>query len=311
MKKNILSSYLKSIIQYGNISQAAKALFISQPYLSRKVKEAEEEFGVKLINRDQSPITLTYAGERFLDYLNRAELLYLDLEREMQAISQKKKGRLRLGINSILGSQTLHKLLPKYMSAYPGIKIELVEESAKGIELLLEQRKVDISLTLLPAKYPVTNSSISFKKLYQETMLLVIPNGHRLYNEKQTKITPFPFNYQTLNKESFILLHPSLGLRQVTDEIFKMYHFFPEILLETLNVENAFKLSNSGIGLTIIPDSIKENNLPTKSNFYTIGTPPYKNNVVIAYLKAETLSDPALAFLNLAEEYIKLENYHN
>ena len=63
--------YLEAVGRFGSISRAAKHLYISQPYLSKFIKDIETELGVTFINRESSPITLTYAGERYLDYMNQ------------------------------------------------------------------------------------------------------------------------------------------------------------------------------------------------------------------------------------------------
>jgi LysR family transcriptional regulator, cyn operon transcriptional activator len=73
---------------------------------------------------------------------------------KIKAITNMKKGRLRLRINRILGSHTFDNLLPQYISKYLGIEIELIEESAIEMEVLLLQRKIDICLNILPIFNP-------------------------------------------------------------------------------------------------------------------------------------------------------------
>jgi LysR family transcriptional regulator, cyn operon transcriptional activator len=302
MVKDLSADYLKAIVEHGNISNAARALYISQPYLSRFIRNLEEELGVELINRNVSPLTLTYAGERYLSYIKEIEQMYLKMQHEIESISNMKKGRLKLGINPILGSHTLYNLLPEFIKNYPGIEIELVEESAHEMEALLLERKIDICLNLLP----IFNSDIIYENLYDEKIFLVIPPGHKYYNANQNTISHIPFHPNHLDGEKFILLKNGLGLRRLTDEIFNKYSIRPNIVIETQNVESAFRLANNGVGLTIIPECIiTRDNLQTDSNCYTIGNPIFKNNVVVSYKKDELLSAPAQAFLNMAKEKYK------
>lgn len=127
MAKDLSGEYVRAIAEHGNFSNAARALFISQPYLSKFIKKLEDDLGVELINRNETPITLTYAGERYLTYIDEIEKTYLSMKYEIEAITNMKKGRLKIGINPILGSHTLYNLLPQYMSTYPGIEIDLIE----------------------------------------------------------------------------------------------------------------------------------------------------------------------------------------
>lgn len=303
MTRDISSKYLRALVEQGNFSNAARALFISQPYLSKFIKKLEDDLGVELINRSGTPITLTYAGERYLAYMDEMDEIYLNMLYEMQSINNMKKGRLKLGINPVLGSHTLYNLLPQYISTYPGIEIALVEEASNFIEQSLLQREIDICLNMLP----IFNPAIVYERLYEENLLLVVPKGHRYYRPDQgSKITEFPLDKQNLSGEKFILTKQGYGsLRRLTDEIFYHYSIKPSILLETTNLENAYRLANSGVGLTFIPEVLLKNNLPSQSNYYTIGKPPVKYSVVVAYKKGEALSAPALAFLNMAKENYK------
>jgi DNA-binding transcriptional LysR family regulator len=303
MSNHISGKYLRALVEQGNFSNAARTLFISQPYLSKFIKKLEDELGLELINRVGTPITLTYAGERYLAYMDKMDEIYLNMIHEMQSINKMKKGRLKLGLNPVLGSHTLYNLLPQYMSAYPGIEIALVEEASNFIEQSLLQREIDICLNMLP----IFNPDIMYESLYEERILLVVPKGHRYYRPEQGRnIVDFPLDTHSLTGEKFILTKQGHGsLRRITDEIFYNYSIKPHILLETTNIENAYRLANSGVGLTFIPEVILKNNLPSQSNYYTIGKPPFKYSVVVAYKKGEPLSAPALAFLNMAKENYK------
>ncbi len=84
--KDLSREYVQAIIDYGNISHAAKALYISQPYLSKFIKNLEQELGVEIINRKTTPVTLTYAGERYLYYMNKVENTVQKMQHEMQGI---------------------------------------------------------------------------------------------------------------------------------------------------------------------------------------------------------------------------------
>ncbi|MCQ6277444.1 LysR family transcriptional regulator [Bacillus sp. V3B] len=302
MTKDLSSEYLRAIAEQGNFSSAARALFISQPYLSKFIKKLEDDLGVELINRNETPITLTYAGERYLAYMGEIEKTYRNMKYEIEAITNMKKGRLTLGINPILGSHTLYDLLPQYIFTYPGIEIDLVEETSIVIEQLLLQRKIDICLNMLP----IFNPDITYENLYEEKIFLVVPEGHKYYSsDLGHNIVHFPMDTQSLTGEKFILLKQGLGLRRLTDQFFYDHSIKPDIILETTNIENAYRLAANGIGLTIIPEVILKNNELSKSNIYTIGKPPIKYNVVVAYKKGEVLSAPALAFLNMAKDNYK------
>jgi len=203
--KDLSVNYLKAVIEHGSISQAAKALFISQPYLSKFIKTLEEELGVEVLNRQVAPMELTYAGERFLHYMNDVEVTIQKMMIELQAISNMKKGRLKIGVSPILATYTLYKFLPYFMKRYTGIEIELVEESAATLELLLLQNKIDVCVNSLP----ITNPDIQYEYLYEEYNYIVIPSNHSLYQKNPSEEE---LDLALLDGQKFILAKPGIGL---------------------------------------------------------------------------------------------------
>ncbi|MGE7664477.1 LysR family transcriptional regulator [Ureibacillus composti] len=299
MKEDLTIEYLQAIEEYGNISHAANALFVSQPYLSKYLKNLETKLGVELINRQVTPLTLTYAGELYISYMKDIQKTYEKMQHELESISHLKKGRLTIGINPILASHTLYKFLPDFMSKYPGIQIELEEVTASEMESLVLQNKIEICINMLP----ITNKDLVYETLYEEDFYLVIPRNHELFDQNNTKPIHVPFNPSRLNNEKFILLKPGLGLRRFTDQIFEKYNIKPQIVLETNNIENAFRLAKNGAGLTIIPEGVvTRDQIKVNSNLYTLGNPTYKNKIVISYKIDNVLSPAAKAFLDFTKE---------
>lgn len=140
--------------------------------------------------------------------MNEIEQTYIKMHHEIESISNMEKGQLKLGINPILGSHTLYNILPEFILNYPGIKIELVEETANDMESLLLDGKIDICLNMLP----IFNQEIVYEILYEEKLYLVIPPNHKHYNPDQKPISHIPFNPHLLDGEKFILLKKGLGL---------------------------------------------------------------------------------------------------
>lgn len=295
--KDLHTNYLKAIAEHGSISQAAKALYISQPYLSKYIKTLEEELGVEVLNRQVTPMELTYAGERYIHYMNKAEDSIQMMLNELQGISNLKRGRLRIGISPILATYTLDKFLPHFMKRYDGIEIELIEESAADLEALLLQNKIDVCVTSLP----ITNPDIQYEFLYEEYNYIVIPSNHPLFEETQADELDLP----RLDGQKFILAKPGMGLRRFTDTVFAYYNIRPKIVLETLNVENALRLANKGIAITIVPQSVIECVVLTdKANLYPLKNPGFKSHIVVSYQKNARLSPASIAFIEMAKKEI-------
>lgn len=295
--KDLSTSYLKAIAQYGSISSAAKELYISQPYLSKYIQKLEKELGVEVINRQSTPVTLTYAGERYLSYMSDVESTIQKMLNELHSLSSLKKGRLKIGVSPFLSTYTLYKFLPDFMQRYPGIEIELVEDATETLETLLIQNQIDICFNSLP----ITNHEIVYEHLYDEYNYIVIPPNHPLY-----KKSPSPdeeFNPSILDGQRFILAKPGLGLRRFTNQVFSVYHIHPKIVLETSNTENALRLANKGVAITIVPQSVIESAAEKiEANLYPLKDPAFKSKIVLSYWRNAQQTPAAKAFIEMAME---------
>lgn len=294
--KDLSTQYLKAIAKYGNISNAAKSLYISQPYLSKYIQRLEKELGVEIINRQATPVTLTYAGERYISYMNDVDNVIQNMLNEIHGISNLKKGRLKIGVSPFLSTYTLYKLLPDFMQRYPGIEIELVEDATETLESLLIQNQIDVCFNSLP----ITNHEIIYEHLYDEFNYIVIPPNHPLYKKK-----PSPdedFDPSILDGQKFILAKPGLGLRRFTNQVFSEYHIHPKIVLETSNTENSLRLANKGVAITIVPQCVIESAaVKLEANIYPLTDPAFKSHIVLSYRKDSHLTPASLAFIEMAK----------
>jgi len=114
--------YIKTIVDEGSISKAAKKLYVTQPSLSHCLMHAEEALNTKLFLRNPSGLTLTYAGEKYYRFATQVLHLFNDLKMEIADISDMKKGRISVGTTVFLGTIVLPCILPKFKQAYPNIE---------------------------------------------------------------------------------------------------------------------------------------------------------------------------------------------
>lgn len=164
--------YFRVAAEELSFTNAAKRLFISQQSLSNHISRLENEFGVILFNRTQ-PITLTEAGKSL--YASSKVLLHQkeQIEKSMQDIRDFRKGELTLGISTSRGAVMLPKILPKFRSAFPQIKLNLVEGTTKEINQALFEGRADLCIGFAindPEK-------VHEELLHTESLVCVIPNS--------------------------------------------------------------------------------------------------------------------------------------
>ena len=162
-------SYFTTIVNEGNISQAAKKLNISQPPLSHQMKLLESELGVTLFERGSRRIRLTPAGKTFYD---RA-LAILDLSQaartELTAQKQEIQGVVRLGIiSSAVEFVTRHYLAP-FRRSYPKALFELHESNSYHLLDLLHSNQIDLAVI----RTPFAKAGLEMQTLPPEAFLAI------------------------------------------------------------------------------------------------------------------------------------------
>src|SRR5690606_33509574 len=106
----------------------------------------EKELGVLLFQRSTNSVELTHAGERFVEKAQKILDMAEQLKKEMEDISQMKRGKLIVGSLPITGSHILPLVLPVFQAKYPEIEVVLTEDTSAHLELLTLQGKTDLSL---------------------------------------------------------------------------------------------------------------------------------------------------------------------
>ena len=160
--------YIQTIVDKNNLTKASKELFVSQPYLSKFIKNINDELGIEILNKSNNDIQLTFAGERYIHYLK-----------------ENKKGEIRLGINPAIATSMLYKVIPAFKKDYPDIDIKLFENTQDKSEDMIIKNKLDIVIGMKPIVY----KNLSYNIIYSEKMYLFVPKINSIYNPKIKEIT--------------------------------------------------------------------------------------------------------------------------
>ena len=152
-----------TVAKTGNISHAAKELFISQPAISKAVSKLEESLGVTLFRRSSRGVTLTPEGRVLYDHVSTAFSALEQGESELRRIQNFNIGQIRFGCSDTLCRYVLLPYLKGFIAENPHIRILIQsQDTAKNISLL-EQQQIDIGLI----SEPKNRKSISFYPVMQ------------------------------------------------------------------------------------------------------------------------------------------------
>ena len=143
-----LSSYriFYTVANTGNISKAAKELYISQPAISKSIQKLEESVGCKLFSRSSRGVVLTDEGKLLYEHVSEAfETLTMGEEKLKRSI-ELGVGHLKIGVSSTLCKYLLLPYLKEFIRQNPHISISISCQSTNDTLKLLEDNKIDIGL---------------------------------------------------------------------------------------------------------------------------------------------------------------------
>ncbi|OIR02930.1 HTH-type transcriptional activator CmpR [mine drainage metagenome] len=129
-----------------SFNKAAEKLFISQPAVTKHIKELELHFKTTLFNRTNKKVSLTEEGKLVKLYAENVFKQYSQLEFDLNLIKNKTKGKLRLGASTTISQYILPEILAKFHARFPELKISLTNGNSSEIEMLFSQNKIDLGI---------------------------------------------------------------------------------------------------------------------------------------------------------------------
>ena len=135
-----------AVAEHLSFSNAATALFISQPAVTKHIKELEQKAGIALFVRQGSHVFLTKAGTLLYDHLQRISQLYSELDDEISSLKGASEGSLCLGASSTIAQYVLPKVLSDFQRRHPKLQVSLVSGNSLAMERLLLNHEIDVAL---------------------------------------------------------------------------------------------------------------------------------------------------------------------
>lgn len=249
--------YFVAVAKEGHITRAAARLGIQQPPLSLQIKALEEELGLPLFLRGARGVTLTAAGEAFLeDTVSILDAVEKAVDRSRQ-VAQGAAGRLSVGFAT---SAALHPLVPRLIRAfrdrYPSVDLDLREDAAAGLTEAIQRGDIQAAVIREPVARPL---EIAYRELEREALLAVLPLGHRLLAGHPASAIAL----EDLAAERFILVRRpgAPGIYGNVVEACRAAGFEPRIAAEVPHMLTNINLVAAGVGISFVPASMREVNV--------------------------------------------------
>ena len=249
-----LSSYwiFYTVANAGNISKAAKELYISQPAISKSIQKLEESLNCKLFLRSSRGVLLTEEGSLLYDHVREAFESLTEGEEKLKRSIELGVGHLQIGVSTTLCKYLLLPYLKEFIHQNPHVNISIKCQSTYETLKLLDENKIDIGLIGKSENL----KGISFYPLETIEDIFVASNEY-LDNLKARGIN----RDQILENSTLMLLDKNNITRQYIDDYFQENHITVADSIDVSNMDLLIDFAKIGVGCACVIKNFVETEL--------------------------------------------------
>ncbi|HEV2434852.1 MAG TPA: LysR family transcriptional regulator [Verrucomicrobiae bacterium] len=240
MNRNHLALF-HAVARAGGISRGAELARVSQPAVSKQIKELEEALGIRLLERLPRGTRLTDGGRLLADYAQRLAALEQEAARAVEEFRGLKRGRLAIGASTTIGAYLLPQALGEFHRRHPDLELQLEIANTQAIQRLLLAGTVELGLTegLMEAE------PLDSKIFHEDELVAIAPRGHRLLKRKHVTV-------RNLCHEPFVMREEGSGTRAVVELALRKRRLSVKPVLSLAGTEAVKHAVIAGIGLAIV-----------------------------------------------------------
>jgi DNA-binding transcriptional LysR family regulator len=273
-----------------SFSKAAEDLFISQPAVTKHIRNLERKVGMKLIQRGGGGFALTEAGKILYKHTQKISSHLLEAGNLLGNLNKDRHGLLKIGTSESYSRCLMPKLLSGFQASCPAIKISLHVGNSEEIEKSVATFRNDLAVI------GVTKVSPRFESIpfLREELVLIVSPGHLLSKRKSVSL-------RELEEYPLIIRAEGSTTRKILVQAFKDLDIHPSLLVEAGSSEFIKQWVSEGKGVSVIVKRIAEDEekrglihiVPLKEKLYL--------EVAFLYLKEERFNPNIKTFVQYME----------
>ena len=274
------------VAKLGSFSRAGQKVFRSQSAVSAQIRQLEQEYGDKLLDRSGKDVRLTPAGRVLFGYAER--LLSLRDESLLAVADQgvTPRGTLVIGANEATCLYVLPEVFAEYCRLYPGVQISIYRNFSYKIIEKLENGSIDVGIVTLPVKSP----SLKTHSIFRDQLMLMVNPQHPLAKHKVASVSDIA---------KHPLLVPKTGYtRQLMDKLFRPYNSSLQVRMELPSIGMIKSFVAAGLGVSLISSSFaREEVLAGTVRLIALEDVEIWRELGLAYRRDRTLTRASTTFI--------------
>jgi DNA-binding transcriptional LysR family regulator len=231
-----------TVARTGSFSRAADVLRISQPAISKGVRDFELQVGCRLLDRNSKGVRPTREGQALVRHAEALFAAERAAEDELLALRNLDQGSLRVGASTTIATYLISDYLGPFHQAHPGIELHLVSANTRDIADLMISQEIEIALV----EGPVEDEELTSEAWRTDVMSLIVGPQHPFASSSE------PIAPASLRDELLIVREPGSGTREVVAQALAAQRIEPVRTLEIGSTEAIKQAVAAGIGVAII-----------------------------------------------------------
>lgn len=285
--------YFIEISKFNSFSKAADSLFITQPTISKMIKNLEIELGVSLFDRSRKQLILTDAGKIILEQAKFIDKAFNNLEMKIDDLTGLKTGKIRIGLPPIFNAHKFLQIVGLFHEKFPGITFQIEESGSKKIEEDIENNLLDVGVIVLPTQ----NQLFNFFAFMEEDLRLILHPTHPYAKKEVVQISD-------LAEESFVLFNKDFVLNDRIIQACLKAGFKPHIISESAHLFFIEEMVANKLGVSLLPESICSR-LGDNVRSIRVENPSISWSLAMIWGKNQYISYAAKEWLQFAIEQLK------
>ncbi|MGK5556065.1 LysR family transcriptional regulator [Actinomadura kijaniata] len=307
-------AYFVAVAEVRHFTQAAEALHVAQPSLSKQIRALEAELGASLFSRARGNITLTPAGEALLPLAKRI-LADVDTARlEVQELAGLRRGRVRLGATPSLCAGLLGDVLRRFHDAYPGIQIIVEEGGSRDLVRELTRGSLDLALVILPLH---GDPPLETTPILREHLVVASPAGNAGGEPGRPSREPAQvprrsyLRIEDLRNRPMVMFRSGYDLREATITACRDAGFEPRFAVEGGEMDAVLRFVEAGLGVAVVPSMVLAGRPGLRGTALVLGDGPRRGHhpelqrtIALAHRKDVEPTHAARAFQDTLETFL-------
>jgi len=225
-----------------SFTRAAEQLGLTQPGVSKSIRELERQAGARLVERVPTGVRLTEAGNVLLGHARTILAEERAAEEALHALRGLSRGSLRIGASSTIATYILPPFVQQFSAQHPAIELTLHTARSKAVATALIDQQLDIGLIEAPVP---DDARLKVIPWLEDELVVVAAPSHPLAPQA-------PITIAALANEMLVLRERGSGTRRIVLDMLKAHEIVPQRTLGADSVESIKHLVASGLGLSIV-----------------------------------------------------------